>query len=142
MTESVESLIKDLELGLEGRFKQIPEFDFITVDSINPQQVMSKIVDCSRSIDSVSELQAEIPVVRSEARFLERGAVIESQAFDPNCFEDFNLYLKDLKESLDYKRVLLSTHLQTLRGLMSALSKNPSLADLVIDQDEISSIKE
>lgn len=124
-------IVEGVRRTIQSRYDLIPKYSMIDSATLDPRAYPAQVVKCSQSLEAVRELLSDMSLLQyqlKEARDLSTSASLEL------AVEDCLRFYAAVKESLETKEGTLRSHLQVLRGLLSASSKAPrTYGDTLLD---------
>lgn len=126
-------ILETLRTSFKDKVAEAPKFSLIDIEKIKPKECVINSIECSQTLDHISDCLAEIPIIRNQIITLRKELVESSIQYEEMEFQFTLDWFNNIKESLEQRQKTLSSHSTILRGLISALNKNPDLASAVAD---------
>lgn len=133
MNEGLDGTLITIQEGVKEKLEGIPIFELPSINQMDVHKLATSILECSRSIDAVKSLSSELSLISHDIRNLKRIIVTGS---DEELVIEAESYLKSVGISLIERHGALSSHLTTLRSLLSAVQKHGgSLGNVSLTED-------
>ena len=134
MSDKASEPITIIMAGVLSKYSELPKFSFPTMNDLTPLGLTQALIDCSTALEAHREFKAELNLIVHQLTALSRAAVSPaSKELAENTKEEVLAYSSSVEE----KTVMLNTHLTTLRGLKSAVSKSKTpMGQTVVESDE------
>lgn len=133
--KEIQSALETLESSLVAQYERLPIYTTLSVEEINPNALIRHVLEVSRVQDAYTEFRSELALVNQRVKALRRCVYGTDDLILQESFLSVEEIVEAYKEVMEFRSKSVSTHMQTLRSLVSAINKNPSMADQVTASD-------